>query len=160
MRGGAYCTITVSQTFLWTKWTAKVHTVGYRLNRQTLPSGEIHKWLPNVLNNFLQITFKLLPRQFITSNCITLQNVVVGPCAFTPQTNHKTVHLEVDQTLLFKQFICTFTPWFHRACLCFLVCARLFLFCPPCDFISHWEHFRSRASWLPDVVELLRLFIS
>lgn len=27
------------------------------------------------------------------------------------------------------------------------------LICPPCDFISHREGFRSRASYLPDVVE-------
>lgn len=34
------------------------------------------------------------------------------------------------------------------------------LFRPPHKFISNWEHFRSGASCLPDVVDLLRLFIS
>lgn len=50
----------------------------------------------------------------------------------------------------------TLTPWFHRADICYLLCALLFCSVFHKKLISHRGCFRSGASWLPDAVDLCR----
>lgn len=52
------------------------------------------------------------------------------------------------------------TPWFHRALLCNVACPILFCSILHMDLYPLGECFRSRASCLPNSVDLLRLCLS